>query len=150
MGRARNSIRWQTCVADKTQMSEIVITSLVYAPGARPTCIIKHCAKEHSQACFHYSSAIRVNPGWSTITCHPEATTTAHRLERVATDTYSTQHDGKGWQDASKRMRPYCDRDEYPPAYLLHENDPAYFRGGKDSTAQLVADCDDALWDNAW
>ena len=71
-----NTLRRQSCVADKTQKGELVITSVIYAPGAVKTQVTKHCDQAWSQACFHYSSVISVRPQWATLTCLPEAANT--------------------------------------------------------------------------
>ncbi|KAF2729337.1 glycoside hydrolase family 18 protein [Polyplosphaeria fusca] len=138
MGAAKNTIRRQKCVNDKTQKNEIVITSLEYARGASPLKVVKHCDQAHTQACHHYSSAIRVNPQWATLTCPPEAAITAHEMKRVAPEAWSNQHNGAGWQDESNRREEYCDRDEYPPLYLLNEQHPAYTNAGVNRNGQLI------------
>jgi hypothetical protein len=138
LGAGRNTIRLQSCVKDKTQTNEMVITSLEYAANAQPIQVKKECKKEHSQACFHYSSAIRVNPQWATLTCDEEAATIAHRSTPRATNVWSQQHRGKGWTDNNNRQQAKCDRDEYPPAYLLHKNHPAFINGGINSQGQLI------------
>lgn len=131
-------MRMQSCVADKTVKNEMIITSIVYAANAAPTQVTKHCDKAWSQACFHYSSAIRVNPQWATLTCPPEAASTSYRQDAKATLTWSGQHNGQGWLDAKNRPWPKCDRDEYPPAYLLSELDPAFVNAGLNSRGQLI------------
>jgi hypothetical protein len=138
LGAARNTLRMQSCVADKTVKVEMIITSLVYAANAQPTRVQKHCSQEWSQACFHYSSAIRVNPQWAVLTCPPSAATTSYRLDGFATNTWAAQHSGAKWTEAPYRQTPACDRDEWPPAYLLDESDPAYKNSGVDSSGQLV------------
>jgi hypothetical protein len=138
LGVAKNTIRLQSCVKDKTQTNEMVITSLSYATNAQPIQVKKECKKDHSQACFHYSSAIRLNPQWATLTCDQEAATTAHRLNARATNVWSQQHRGNGWQNTNARKQAKCDRDEYPPAYLLHRNHPAFINAGINSQGQLV------------
>lgn len=138
MGAARNTIRMQSCVGDKTMMNEMIITSLAFDNNAEALQVKKKCAKEHSQACFHYSSAIRVNPQWATLTCDAEAATTKHRENAKATKVWSDQHSGKGWYDPAHRVSKQCDRDEYPPAYLLHKNHPAFINSGKNTKGQLI------------
>ncbi|KAI1804250.1 carbohydrate-binding module family 24 protein [Daldinia bambusicola] len=138
IGAAQNTIRKQSCVNDQTQKEDMVITSVIYAAAAPANQIIRNCDKAWSQACFHYSSAIRVNPSWKTITCPQDAASTAHRLDGKATSTWSAQHNGKGWQDGQYRREKNCNKDEYPPAYLLQPNDPAFVNGGKNAQGQLV------------
>lgn len=138
-GAAKNTLRKQECVKDKTKITELIITSISYEPNAKATPVIKHCDKAWSQACFHYSSAVRVNPHWETITCHPEAATTKHRLEGSATSKWKAQHTGAHWRDPANRPRKgQCDMDEYPPAHLLGEDTEAYIQGGISSKGQLV------------
>ncbi|PGG99158.1 hypothetical protein GX51_06417 [Blastomyces parvus] len=139
LGEAQNTLRMQSCVGDKTQKTEIIITSLAYAANAVPTQVKRNCEKSNSQACFHYSSAIRVRPEWGTLTCPQEAAQTAHRLNARATDVWSDQHGGAGWKDPANRKWPgVCDRDEYPPAYFLSKQHPAYVNSGKNAFGQLV------------
>ncbi|WQF85543.1 hypothetical protein CDEST_10557 [Colletotrichum destructivum] len=138
IGPAKNTLRFQSCINDATVRNELIITSAIYAPNAKPTLIAKECSQAWSQACFHYSSAIRVNPSWSTLTCPPEAATTTYRMDAKATDTWSNQHNGAGWQDEVHRIQKRCHRDEYPPAYLLGPQDPAYTNAGVNSQGQLI------------
>ncbi|KAK4072464.1 CAZyme family GH18 and CBM24 [Trichoderma harzianum] len=140
LGQGKNTLRIQSCVGDKTKTTEIVVTSLDYAANAKPTQVAKACDAAWSQACYHYSSAIRVNPQWATLTCPQEAAATKHRLDARATSVWSSQHAGEGWQDRNAPGRTWqnCDRDEYPPAYLLGETDPAYINSGSNSKGQLV------------
>ena len=135
LGAARNTLRVRSCVNEQTMTKEMIITSAAYAADAKPTRVAKKCEGAWSQACYHYSSAIRVNKHWATLTCPPEAATTRkHRLDGPATASWSKQHRGEGWIDSNKE----CDRDEYPPAYLLNSNDQAYIAGGVNSQGQLV------------
>lgn len=142
-GEAKNTLRMQECAGakkDKTVITELVITSLTYAAGATKTQVTATCdGNAWPQACFHYQSAISVNRQWATLTCPPEAASTKHRENGVATRTWASQHRGGGWKDKSKRKwQGTCDRDEYPPAYLLSPNDPAMVFGGVDSRGQLI------------
>ncbi|KAK2043887.1 hypothetical protein LZ31DRAFT_542332 [Colletotrichum somersetense] len=66
------------------------------------------------------------------------AATTTYRQDASATATWSSQHRGSGWIYKNNRQWPRCDRDEYPPAYLLDENNPAFVNLGVDRTGQLV------------
>lgn len=146
MGEARNTLRMQECAKDKTVVTELVITSLVYAANALPTQVTATCdGNAWPQACYHYQSAISVNKQWATLTCPPEAASTKHRENGVATRTWAGQHKGTGWKDKAKRVwQRTCDRDEYPPAYLLSPNDPAMSNGGLNSKGQLVRYIPDA------
>ncbi|KAK3986114.1 hypothetical protein QBC44DRAFT_373421 [Cladorrhinum sp. PSN332] len=139
LGHAKNTLRSKKCVADRTVISEVIITSLVYARGSKPTPVMVECQPQWSQACYHYQSAISVNPQWSTLTCPQAAATTAFRNNAAATNTWLSQHNGAGWRDKFRRQWPNkCDRDEYPPAYLLDDNDPAFTNSGKNSRGQLI------------
>ena len=135
LGVAKNTLRIQSCDKDKTIVTEMVVTTLTYAPNARATQVTGTCGDAFTQACYHYSSAIRVNPQWATLTCPPEAATTSHRDGGRATDVWKVQHDGSGWTTANPEN---CQRDEYPPAYLLNAADPARVYGGIDTRGQLV------------
>ncbi|KAI0385605.1 glycoside hydrolase family 18 protein [Hypomontagnella monticulosa] len=137
LGQAKNTLREQSCVADKTQKSEMIITSVGF--GARPTQVTKTCVESWSQACFHYSSAISRNPSWSTLTCPPGAGATAYERPRPAVKTwYSAEHQGAGWKDPANRQSLACDADEYPPAYLLDDTSPAYINSGKNAQGQAI------------
>jgi hypothetical protein len=138
MGEYRNTLRMQSCVNDQTEKDELVVTSLAWAANAKPKQIRKECPLQASQACYHYSSAIRVNPQWATITCHEDAAATRHRLEGKMTVSWKAQHTGAGWTDETNREHDDCEMDEFPPAYLLHKQDPAWYNGGKDRTGQLM------------
>ncbi|KAI8262413.1 hypothetical protein K4K56_005864 [Colletotrichum sp. SAR 10_98] len=136
LGAAKNTMRRQSCVASKTQKEELIITSLTY--GARATQVQATCSAQWSQACYHYSSVISNNQAWATLTCPQAAATTAHRQDAQATATWSSQHRGSGWTRNSNRQWKACDRDEYPPAYLLDASNPAIINSGIDRTGQLV------------
>ncbi|KAM7210947.1 carbohydrate-binding module family 24 protein [Rhypophila decipiens] len=144
LGEAKNTLRMQECAGkapnEKTVITELVITSLTYAAKATATQVSATCdGNAWPQACFHYQSAIRVNKQWATLTCPPEAASTKHRENGVATRSWASQHKGAGWKDKTKRVwQGTCDRDEYPPAYLLSAGDPAMVYGGVDSRGQLV------------
>jgi len=137
IGRAKRTIQRRICVGAKTETHNYAITSLVYAQNARPVQVLRDCKKTWSQACFHYSSVIWQHPQYATITCpHAAATTSKIRTkDSPAIRTWHKDHNGKDWRDPTVD----CDRDEYPPAYLLDDNDPVYVRGGEDGAGgQLV------------
>ncbi|OAX82110.1 hypothetical protein ACJ72_03545 [Emergomyces africanus] len=139
LGEALNTLRMQACVMAKTERKEIIITSLVYAENAKPTQVKKECKKKFSQACFHYSSVIRSRPEWATLVCPQEAAKPRYRLNGAATKVWSDQHTGGIWKDPENREWPeFCDRDEYPPAYLMDKQNPAHINSGKDAVGQLV------------
>ncbi|KAK8104828.1 uncharacterized protein PG998_011861 [Apiospora kogelbergensis] len=116
----------QSCDKDETIVTEMVITTLIYAPNARATQVTGTCADAFTQTCYHYSSAIRVNPQWATLTCPPK-----RRPPRIE----MADHGGSGWTTANLEN---CQRDEYPPAYLLNAADPAMVYGGIDTRGQLI------------
>ncbi|KAL5316124.1 hypothetical protein ACEPPN_017002 [Leptodophora sp. 'Broadleaf-Isolate-01'] len=138
--RLRHTLRERACVADKTVQTEWIITSLDYAANAAPTHIAKPCLVDWENACWHYSSAIRQNPTWSTLTCVPEAAATAkpdrslvvgRRVPRV----WEAQHSGLGWWDTASGNRPQlpppeiCQADD-PPLYMLNAQSPIYINAG--------------------
>ncbi|KAI1772844.1 carbohydrate-binding module family 24 protein [Hypoxylon cercidicola] len=136
LGQAKNTLREQSCVADKTQKSEMIITSIAY--GTRTTQVAGTCSQAWSQACFHYSSAISRHPAWSTLTCPPAAGATSYSRPRPAVATWYADHRGAGWKDPANRRQALCDADEYPPAYLLDDSSPAYINSGRDAQGQAI------------
>ncbi|KAL0783347.1 hypothetical protein CaCOL14_001253 [Colletotrichum acutatum] len=140
LGAAKNTLRIQSCVNDATRKNDLVVTSVVYAPNAKPTVVERECSQKWSQACFHYSSAIKVNPQWATLTCPPEAAATAWRLDAEAVPAFQKQHKGDRWLDEVKSNpnKVDCDKDEYPPAYLIGPQDPARLNSGKSAQGQLI------------
>ncbi|CAI6228010.1 unnamed protein product [Periconia digitata] len=137
--RLTNTIISTDCVGGVVTTHAYAITSLSYAVAAQPTQIFADCEAKHAQACYHYSSAIRVNPSWATLTCPQEAATKSRdRLHAQATKVWKRQHKGKNWQNKDYRDEPSCGADEYPPAYLLSPADTAYRQAGIDSTGQLI------------
>lgn len=136
LGAALNTLRVQSCSADKTVASDLVITELPYVAAPTPLPVTKTCSRQYAQACMHYSSAIDVNPEWETLTC-PHA---SHkwRKDGAATNVWQAQHTGAAWLDPPNRLEPACDRDEYPPAYLQGDNSPSLIHSGKNTKGQLV------------
>ena len=61
--------------------------------------------------------------------------TSKTRLHGPAVRAWSVQHNGPGWQKYIRvnQEAAKCQRDEYPPVYLLEETDTAYANGGKDN-----------------
>lgn len=82
--------------------------------------------------------AISNNPQWAALTYPPEAATNTYRHNGVATATWKSGHQDKEWLDTAKRVEPKCDMDEWPPANLLNDADPAITRGGEDSSGQVI------------
>jgi hypothetical protein len=138
LGPAKNTLRKQSCVNQSTKKVDWVVTSLQYAPNPTRLPIVEHCDAAHGQACYHYSSVIRNNRAWQTLTCPPEAAATSWEMPRRAPRLWTDQHDGDGWQDEQYRQEEFCDRDEYPPLYLLGPNDPAYVNSGRDTSGQMI------------
>ncbi|KAI1074014.1 hypothetical protein F5B20DRAFT_565224, partial [Whalleya microplaca] len=134
-----NAVQSTECNNGVTTTHKYIITSLIYDTNAKPTQVLGTCQKSWSQACHHYSSAIREHPSWATLTCPQEAATKSRdRIAAKATDVWSTQHKGAGWQDEKYRKEPRCERDEYPPVYLLKTTDTAFKNAGVDTTGQSV------------
>ncbi|KHO00990.1 glycoside hydrolase family 18 protein [Metarhizium album ARSEF 1941] len=139
IGGYGNTVQFRSCVQDKTVTDNLVIESVHYDTNAKALGVTKECPKEFTQACYHYSSAIRVSPQWATITCPPEAGKPRWRKNAKATNAWAAQHDGKGWKDEAHRAETKCDKDEYPPAYFLNEQDDAWKWAGKPAgNGQLV------------
>lgn len=140
LGYGKATLREQSCVADKTEKNEMIITSIAF--GSKPTQIAKECKTEWSQACFHYSSAISNNPSWSTLAC-PHGNSKWKR-KRPAVQKFYNEHSGDGWLDPTNI--PYvvdnpdneCQADEFPPAYLLGDNDQAYIDSGVTEKGQMI------------
>ncbi|KAM0329996.1 hypothetical protein ACHAQA_004165 [Verticillium albo-atrum] len=140
VGQSKNTLRMQSCVGQTTMRAESVITSLTYAPNAQPTMIHGTCSRKYAQACYHYSSVIRNNPSWATIQCPQEAAKPQYRFNAFATSKWDTQRAGGGWLDPNHQpwwlkdpKKHSCQRDEFPPAYLLNEKSVAYINSGKDA-----------------
>ena len=122
VGAAKNTLRVQSCVGAVTKREEMIITSVIYAPGAAPTPVHAHCSQKWPQTCFHYSSVSREYPQHATVTCLPEAPTTSYGGLKTlqATTRWYAQHGGNGWRDTTARQwQRMCDADEYPPAQLI-------------------------------
>jgi hypothetical protein len=138
-----NGVRLKSCSNQKTITHDKIAVSLVYGATATPTQIGKVCEARWTQACYHYSSAIRAQAArgvnWATLTCVPEAATTKKdRGKGKATKVWSDQHKGSKWLDTQYRYD-RCERDEYPPVYLLNDNSPAMkFSGENNPEGQLV------------
>jgi hypothetical protein len=146
IGTGKNTIRKLSCDKnDKTQTNDEILVSAVFANNPSKLAIKTACPAKAGQACYHYESAIKANPRFATLTCPQEAASTKWRLESgKATASWSNQHKGDGWYSKNKYYEDLrvqtkgCDRDEYPPAYLLNDQDPAHINGGKDINGQMV------------
>jgi hypothetical protein len=149
MGAAHNTLRMASCnKKSQAETLEYVVSSLAYGANAPALQVKGHCSQEYAQACYHYSSVIRVNPSWATLTCHVEAATTSKVRQKgkanapQATAAWYKGH-VKSWRDGTKTngaggVNPRCQADEFPPFYLLDSTDVAWQQAGKDSTGQLV------------
>jgi hypothetical protein len=138
VGMSKNTLRVEECVAKETKTTEYVITSVLYEANAMPTRVAATCSEHWGQACFHYSSVIRNNPQWAVLPC-PQlaATVSKKRKEGYVVTVWKNQHKGTGWMDKKYRQEPRCERDEYPPAYLLDPTNPIYVWSGKDKRGQM-------------
>lgn len=146
-----NTIISTECNRGQDTTHHYIITSVAYQANAQPLQVKATCRAEWDQACYHYSSVIRENPSFATLTC-PQAAATTKNIRRSpkATAVWDTQHKGgykkgslKGsrieeWQNKIYRDEPRCERDEYPPAYLLTPSDQAYKLAGVDRDGQMV------------
>ncbi|KAM5368692.1 hypothetical protein ACJZ2D_009358 [Fusarium nematophilum] len=139
IGPAKNTLQIQSCNKnDITATAQYVITTFTYE--AKPTAIpvTKTCSAKWTQACYHYSSAIRENPHWKTLTCAQQAATVSRPHPNTkATSTWSGEHDAS-WEDEKHRKHAQCDRDEYPPGYLLDPAGDEWQDGGKTKKGQRV------------
>ncbi|KAK4119810.1 hypothetical protein N657DRAFT_706293 [Parathielavia appendiculata] len=75
-------IRVLECVRDETRTTEYIVTSLISVQGATPSQVKRKREAKYGQACYHYSSAIRVNNQWAALTCPPEAATSSTIREK--------------------------------------------------------------------
>ncbi|KAG8626437.1 hypothetical protein KVT40_005382 [Elsinoe batatas] len=134
-----HTLRRQICKGETLHKTDMIITTLDWPANAQPTAFGHECRDVWSQACWHYSSAVSVNPQWRTLDCPPGAATTkvASRIAAPATKVYSQQHNGKGWTPKPDKQN-NCQRDEWPPAYLLSTDLEAFTESGKSSKGQLV------------
>ncbi|KAL9113309.1 MAG: hypothetical protein Q9227_002644 [Pyrenula ochraceoflavens] len=95
----------------------------------KTTTITKTCqGKSHTQACYHYYSAIQ-NYDWvkSTFTC----TDSNKRRKGKATNIWTQQHTNRDWWKytttsylfkGDKMSAPECQADEFPPGYFWSTN----------------------------
>lgn len=128
------------CKAKVTTTHQTIITSLVYPNNLAPTQVTAACKPEYGQACYHYSSVIANNKQWATLTCPEAAATSANdRKDTGIVGKWSTSRNGKGWIDPSlSNMSPQCERDEYPPVYLIDPSGPVAQDRGKSKAGQRL------------
>lgn len=133
--------RAASCSGDVEHRQETVITSIVWPAKPGKLQIARTCSLRHKHACYHYSSALRNNQAWSTLTC-PEVAAVSKkvRLNGPAVRAWDAQHKPGGWKAyaiANQLPNPpgtpknTCQLDEWPPVYLLDEQDIPYKNGGK-------------------
>lgn len=147
-----HTVRELACAPDnKTTTTNWVVTSVNYPTATSvPTVMATAtCSKEYGQACHHYSSAIRQNNKWATVTCPPDAGTTAiHREPAPATIAWQKEHAGQGWLDLPPNLKDnkeqaqdlsgLCDPTVWPPSELLDTTSLDLLDGGQRKDAQLV------------
>ncbi|KAI1420347.1 hypothetical protein F5Y12DRAFT_773668 [Xylaria sp. FL1777] len=144
-----NTLRTTECGANgQKTTTDYIITSITWPANPSTITVSATCSQKWAQACYHYSSVISNHTPWKTLTCPPEAATTSRRLDAVATRTWLGQHDGNqelvgnagNW--INKMYRPStaadCARDEFPPAYFLTRNDPAFINSGRNTNGQMI------------
>ncbi|KAF4450549.1 glycoside hydrolase family 18 protein [Fusarium austroafricanum] len=133
MGQQRNTLRLVGCDRnDVTTTSDLVVTTMTYAPNAAAMHITKTCPLSATQACYNYRSIQSNNPHWSTLTCPQAAAMPSKvRLNGPAVRKWAAEHGGDGWQEEKYRKHKDCEKDEFPPVYLLDASDEAYKEGGK-------------------
>ncbi|KAK4447349.1 hypothetical protein QBC34DRAFT_355211 [Podospora aff. communis PSN243] len=143
MKRKDNRLILKECVNQPgnkiiTKTTTLAITSVVYQANAVMTPVAVACdAKNGHNACMGYSSAIAFHKDWERLSCPPEAGTTGRDrkgdkladAELTATDYWSGQHH-KDWEKEGRRAGLECERDEYPPYYLLNSQHPAWRNSG--------------------
>lgn len=147
---SRNTIISTECNRGQDTTHSYIITSVSYRANAQQLQVKATCRAEWDQACYHYSSVIRENPSFATLTCPPSAATVKNiRPSLKATSIWEDQHKGgykgkpKGsrkeeWQNQIYRDEEDCQRDEYPPAYLLTPSDQAYQLAGVHRDGQMM------------
>lgn len=147
--RRSNIIVSSECNQGQITTHQYVITSIAYAANAPRLQMKATCSAKWTQACYHYSSVIRENPGFATLVCPPEAATVSNDRAKnppSATKTWAAEHTGgskKGgvseWKNQQYRSPgSTCDMDEYPPAYLLTPRDQAFTLAGLHRDGQMV------------
>jgi hypothetical protein len=97
LGKAKNTLRIQSCSGDVTRATDTIVVEATWGAGVVPTAVPITRICDHNlapQACYHYSSAIDVNPQWKTLAC--PHTTTRYRLDGSRTKTWQAQHTAAG------------------------------------------------------
>ncbi|KAL6351717.1 hypothetical protein LRP88_15008 [Fusarium phalaenopsidis] len=138
LGR-KNILQLQSCDSNDDRVTEqYFFTTMTYHPNAAIHEVKPICSSKWRQACYHYSSAIRENSQWSTLTC-PQAAATNSRPHpnAEATGAWKSEHH-KSWQDEKYRKNTDCHKDEFPPAYFLEPDDPEWKEGGITKKGQRI------------
>ncbi|KAH7189643.1 uncharacterized protein B0J16DRAFT_397595 [Fusarium flagelliforme] len=105
-GKRLNTLRLRSCDRNSvTQTRDLILTSMSYAANAQPVAVTGRCSARWDQACYHYSSAIKNNPSWSTLTCAQAAATTTYRQNADATSTWKAEHK-QSWKEKADRKHP--------------------------------------------
>lgn len=134
LGAVKNTLQLQSCANGATHRTQYAIVTVSYAANASPIQVIGTCEQTWTQACHHYSSALRYHPEWSTLSC-PQSAATHSRPhgDTPCRSNYDKQHDGRDWNFRPGDLK--CHRDEYPPAYFLQNTDEAWIEGGVEPAA---------------
>ncbi len=135
LGAAKNKLRRQWCAPvgvvggpSTTTKNDYIITTLAF--GAKPTVVEAVFKKKHSQAWFHYSSAIANNPQWDSLKC-PHGKAKNPDENRRAVEKWKSAHHGSWKNKTDRAWKQTCDVDEFPPRYLLSDTSPEIVNGGK-------------------
>jgi hypothetical protein len=137
VGQAKNTLRMVNCNKnEETETVEYIVKTMEYDAKAKGLLVKAHCRAEYPQPCHHYSSAIRNNPSWETLTCPPAAATVSKIRDGLvanapqATKAWQNEHKGGLWKDKkgikNSNFKGTCQADEYPPIYLMDNTHPAW------------------------
>jgi hypothetical protein len=95
-----NTLRMSSCnQKDETETVKYIINTMEYSANAQTLQVSKTCSAAYPQACYHYSSVIRQNPSWATLTCPNNAATVKKVRKRGAANSPQAT---KAWQDKHK------------------------------------------------
>jgi hypothetical protein len=140
----KNTVRKLSCDKNsKTQTDDEILVSAVFSNNPSKLVIKTACPASVGQACYYYQPVIKANPKFATLTCPPEAASTAWHYDGKATVSWSEQRKDDGWLRNGYYVRLQdqgngCDCGEYPPAYLMNAHDPAIQNGGNNINGQMV------------
>ncbi|RTE68540.1 hypothetical protein BHE90_017083, partial [Fusarium euwallaceae] len=90
----KNILQLQSCDSNDDRVTEqYFFTTMTYHPNAAIHEVKPTCSSKWGQACYHYSSAIRENSQWSTLTCPQAAATKARPHPNAeATGAWKSEH----------------------------------------------------------